>query len=296
MQVVVHGGAGSAPGNPSPRARALEASAVLGSRQPSPVDAVLEAIRSMEVDPQFNAGIGSAVQSDGEIRTDAGIMTSDESVGAACAMPGVLHAISVAEHVRRDTPHVLMAGERAVEFASTCDVAIGVELWSEASRERWEEAEINGLSLAEQRREVRDRFGAGHDTVGAVATDGELVVAGTSTGGRWFALAGRVGDVPQVGCGYIASPAGGVSTTGAGEEIARTMLARRTLDLVEEGYDPDAAATMAIEGFHAETDAAAGIIVQTPEGSVGTAYSSDAMQTCVAEDGTIHRPAQSQYL
>ena len=75
MQVVVHGGAGSAPGNPSPRARALEASAVLGSRQPSPVDAVLEAIRSMEVDPQFNAGIGSAVQSDGEIRTDAGIMT-----------------------------------------------------------------------------------------------------------------------------------------------------------------------------------------------------------------------------
>ena len=295
MQVVVHGGAGSVPEDPPRRARALEAAAIHGSRLSTPVDAVVEAVRSMERDPQFNAGIGSAVQSDGTIRTDAGIMTSAGSVGAVCAMPRVAHAISVAEHVRTDTPHVLLAGERAVDFARDRGVQTDVNLWSERSRERWDHVGVGGLSLPEQISEVRDRFGADHDTVGAVATDGDAVVAGTSTGGRWLALAGRVGDVPQIGSGFLASPAGGVSTTGAGEEIARTMLARRTLDLVESGHPPDEAAEMAIETFHAETAASAGVIVLTPVGGIGTAFSSEAMQTGVAEDGDLVRASQSQY-
>jgi len=69
-----------------------------------------------------------------------------------------------------------------------------------------------------KRRGRRGRLGApDHDTVGAVATDGETFAAATSTGGRSFALAGRVGDVPQVGSGFFCTEAGGASATGAGE-------------------------------------------------------------------------------
>src|SRR6056297_1045334 len=97
-----------------------------------------------------------------------------------------------------------------------------------------------------------DRDPTDHDTVGAVATDGERIAAATSTGGRWYALAGRVGDVPQVGSGFFATPSGGASATGAGEAIATNGLARRAVGLLDDGVDAAGAADRAIDAFDAE--------------------------------------------
>lgn len=296
MDVVVHGGAGRIPDDPDQRAKTVEAAAKRGTSTESPVVAVREAISHLERDPRFNAGIGSAVQSDGRIRTDAGIMTDTGDIGAACAMEGVRDAIAVADAVRTETPHVLLAGEHAVDFADAMGIETDVELSTRRTRERWADADLGGRSVMEQCEAVRARFGAGHDTVGAVATDGTRIVAGTSTGGRWYALAGRVGDVPQVGCGYFASPSGGVSTTGAGEDIARVMLAREAAERLARGEPPEAAATGAIEDFERASDRNAGLIVLSPSGDVGSAYTSEAMQWSHAKDGEILRPAQSQYL
>jgi isoaspartyl peptidase/L-asparaginase-like protein (Ntn-hydrolase superfamily) len=121
-----------------------------------------------------------------------------------------------------------------------------------------------------------------HDTVGAVAGDGERFAAATSTGGRWFAISGRVGDVPQTGSGFFCSPAGGASATGAGEDIARTTLARRAVDRLETGDDAQTAAERALDRFEAETGSTAGLIVLSGEG-VGSAFNSEAMQTAVVE-------------
>jgi isoaspartyl peptidase/L-asparaginase-like protein (Ntn-hydrolase superfamily) len=135
---------------------------------------------------------------------------------------------------------------------------------------------------------VHDRFGGAeddptdHDTVGAVARDGDRFAAATSTAGRWFALAGRVGDVPQVGSGFYCTPAGGASATGAGEDIARVTLARRAVDRLDDGATPQDAAEGAIREFAAETGSRAGLIV-LDDADVGSAYNSDAMQTAVAE-------------
>ena len=123
-----------------------------------------------------------------------------------------------------------------------------------------------------------------HDTVGAVATDGDRVAAATSTGGRWLALAGRVGDVPQVGSGFYCAPAGGASATGAGEDIARTTLSRQAVGHLEDGMGAQAAADAAIEAFGDLVEGSAGVILLTPDGDAGWAYSSDAMQTAVAGD------------
>ncbi|POG55969.1 isoaspartyl peptidase/L-asparaginase [Haloferax marisrubri] len=318
MRIILHGGAGGIPGEPEPRQAVLDDAADAGASESDPLSAVETAVRVLESDHRFNAGVGGAVQSDGVVRTDAGVMLSDRRAGAASGMEGVEHAVSVARAVLEDTPHVLLTGEPAVEFAADAGVETGVDLFTDETRERWENADAPDGSPSEHLAWLADRFGGstsdptaeagdgylpahdssdetsassdrsardarlpGHDTVGAVATDGETFASATSTGGRWFALAGRVGDVPQIGSGFYASPAGGASTTGAGEDIARVTLARRAVGHLERGCDAQTAADLAIEEFGELTGSSAGIILLDDEG-FGSAYNSDGMQTSTA--------------
>ncbi len=297
MQVIVHGGAGGKPDEPEPRQAVLDEAAAAGTATDHVVDAVEAAVHVLESSPRFNAGVGSAVQSDGRIRTDAGIMTDDRAVGAACSMPDVEHVVSVARLVMEETPHGFISGEHAVSLAAASGIETGVDLWSERTREKWDalEAPTDGpLAQLEWIRgqygrtdpDGRDEDGVGdehdHDTVGAVAFDGEHLAAATSTGGRWLALAGRVGDVPQVGSGFYCCPAAGVSATGAGEDIARVTLSRRVARHVERGLDAQAATDLAIEEFGELTGSSAGVIAIDSQGRIGSAYNSDGMQTARA--------------
>jgi isoaspartyl peptidase/L-asparaginase-like protein (Ntn-hydrolase superfamily) len=282
MQVIAHGGAGSNPDEPAPRQAVLDEAVAAGGDADEPLDAVETAVRVLESDPRFNAGVGGAVQSDGTVRTDAGVMTSDRDAGAVCSMPGVEHAVSAARVVAEETPHVLVSGDRAVDLAADFGVETGVDLWSEDSREKWADHDAPEGSPREHLDWLEERFG-GYDTVGAVATDGQEVAAATSTGGRWFALAGRVGDVPQIGSGFYASPAGGASATGAGEDIAKATLSRRAVRHLEDGYDAQAAADRAIDEFGELTGSSAGVIVLDADGDPGSAFCSDAMQTAVSD-------------
>ena len=296
MRVVVHGGAGGAPDEPAPRQAVLDEAAERGADTASTLDAVESAVGVLESDPRFNAGVGGAVQSDGVVRTDAGVMTSDREVGAACSMPGVEHAASVARAVHSETPHVFVSGEHAVDLAADFGVETGVDLLTDEKRDRYEAEDPPRGSPREHLDWLESRFGSGddqagersesdapdHDTVGAVATDGESFAAVTSTGGRSFALAGRVGDVPQVGSGFFCTEAGGASATGAGEDIARVTLSRRAVDFLDDGLDAQAAADRAIEEFEAITGSGAGVIVLGDEGA-GSAFNTEGMQTSVAE-------------
>ncbi|GAA0645627.1 isoaspartyl peptidase/L-asparaginase [Salarchaeum japonicum] len=327
MKVIVHGGAGGAPDEPEPRQAVLDDAAATGADEDDPVDAVEAAVRVLESDERFNAGVGGAVQSDGIIRTDAGVMDSGRGdspaerangepvsrrdAGAAAGMPGVEHAVSVARGVMEETPHVFLNGVHAVDFAE--DIGIGTEqdLWTERSREQWNDLDSHPEgSPLEHVAWLDDRFGGSpdeagereqgggspneragnavtreavdehdHDTVGAVAFDGDGFATATSTGGRWLALAGRVGDVPQIGSGFYAAPAGAASATGAGEDIAKTTLTRRAVRHLESGLGAQAAADRAIDEFAELTGSSAGVIVLDTDGNAGRAYNSEAMQT-----------------
>jgi isoaspartyl peptidase/L-asparaginase-like protein (Ntn-hydrolase superfamily) len=282
MRILVHGGAGGAPEDPGERQAALDDAAAAGAAAETPLDAVEAAVRDLESDPRFNAGYGGARQSDGRVRTDAGVMTGERRIGAACAMPGVEHAVSVARLVLAETPHVLLAGERAVAFAADFGVETGADLTTAATRERFTDADPPEGGPRAQRDWIRSRFG-GADTVGAVARAGDALAAATSTGGRWFALAGRVGDVPQAGSGFYASPAGAASATGAGEDIARVTLARRAVALLEDGVGAGTAAERALAEFADLTDSTAGLIVLGADGAAGEAFNSETMQTARSE-------------
>lgn len=346
MQLIVHGGAGSAPDDPEPRQAVLDDAAAAGASEEDVVDAVEAAVRVLERNPRFNAGTGGAVQSDGVIRTDAGVMTSRRNgssaerasgeaasaraagddrgespddragrgansapgqssgaaartatreAGAAASMPGVEAAVSVARAVMEETPHVLLNGVHAVDFAADVGLDAEVDLWSEDTRERWDELEDHPEGGPLDHLEwIRDKFGEtdpggrdseregdgkDHDTVGAVAFDGEALAAATSTGGRWLALAGRVGDVPQIGSGFYAAPAGAASATGAGEDIAKATLTRRAVRHLEAGRDAQAAADRAIEEFDELTGSSAGVIVLDADGTAGEAFNAEQMQT-----------------
>ena len=289
MQVIVHGGAGTTVEEPVPRHATLDEAADAGASADDPVDAVEAAIRVLEADTRFNAGTGGAVQSDGVIRTDAGVMTGDREAGAAASMPGVEAAISVARAVMEETPHVLLNGVHAVDFADDVGVDVECDLWSEDTSERWDDLDDHPEGGPLDHLEwIQDKFGQtdpegrdqkDHDTVGAVAFDGDDLAAATSTGGRWLALAGRVGDVPQIGSGFYAAPAGAASATGAGEDIAKATLTRRAVRHLESGLDAQAAADRAIEEFGELTGSSAGVIVVGSDGTVGEAFNSEQMQT-----------------
>ncbi|WP_416840843.1 isoaspartyl peptidase/L-asparaginase [Haloferax sp. DFSO52] len=303
MRIIVHGGAGGVPDEPEPRQAVLDEAAAAGVTASDPLSAVETSVRVLESDHRFNAGVGGAVQSDGVVRTDAGVMTSDRRAGAAAGMDGVEHAVSVARAVLEETPHVLLVGDPAVDFAADIGVETAVDLFTDETRERWEAADAPDGSAQTHLDWLADRFGGstsdptaeesdghvraddarlpGHDTVGAVATDGETFATATSTGGRWFALAGRVGDVPQIGSGFYAAPAGAASTTGAGEDIARVTLARRAVRHVERGCDAQTAADLAIEAFGELTGSSAGVILLDDHG-FGSAFNSEGMQTSTA--------------
>ena len=287
MEIIVHGGAGKQPAEPEQREAVLEIAAQTASNTATPDEAVVTAIAHLEASPRFNAGVGSARQSDGLVRTDAGIMTDRHDVGAACSLRGVKHAIRIADAVRTGTPHILLAGESAMDFAESIGVETDCDLTTPQTTEQWAKSDFDASSYDAQIASVTEHFGGGSDTVGAVATDGDMLVAGTSTGGRWFALAGRVGDVPQVGCGFYASAAGAASTTGAGEDIARHTLAREAVRELEMGATPTAAAQTVIDEFADRTGSRAGIIIADMKGNFGEAFCSEAMQTAIAIDGSV---------
>lgn len=290
MQILVHGGAGGVPDEPEPRQAVLEDAVETGAAAEDPLSAVEDAVRVLESSPRFNAGIGGSVQSDGVIRTDAGLMTSERMAGAVCSTVGLEHAISAARVVAEETPHILVSGEHATTLAAEYGVETGVDLWTERTRERWADIDPPDGTLREHITWLTDHFGGGdgttlnesdrldHDTVGAVARRGDSFAAATSTGGRWLALRGRVGDVPQIGSGFYASAAGSASATGAGEDIAKTTLSRRAVGHLEDGLDAEEAARLAIKEFGELTGSSAGVIVVGHE-DVGSAFNSAGMQT-----------------
>ncbi|PSQ58224.1 asparaginase [Halobacteriales archaeon SW_7_71_33] len=257
MDVLVHGGAGGSPDDPERRQSVLDDAAERGAAETDPLSAVESAVRVLEADPKFNAGVGSVVQSDGRIRTDAGLMTSDRAAGCACSMAGVEHAVSAARTVLEETPHVLVSGRRATALAEDYGVETDRDLWTEHTRERWAAADVPDGSAREQAEWVRERFGSA-DAAGADPSR----------------------DHDTVGAGVYADAAGAASATGAGEAIARVGVARLAVDLLADDHDAPVAARLAVDEFEDHSDGNVGVILVGDE-EVGSATNA-AMQTAVA--------------
>ncbi|MBD2732179.1 isoaspartyl peptidase/L-asparaginase [Nostoc sp. FACHB-892] len=276
--IIVHGGAKTitddkvAANNAGCTAAAEAGWAVLISGG-SAAEAVEAAIRVLETDQTFNAGLGATLNSDGEVELDAAIMEGSLSWGAVAAAQGIRHPISVARKVMDDKPRLLVA-RGAERFAVDC----GAEMCKKddlITDEQWQEWKED--------QKVIDR----PNTVGCVALDASgILAAGTSTGGTTKQQQGRVGDTALVGCGlYADNKIGGCSTTGDGESIIPVVLAKTAIDFLTGDRHPDEAAQMAIDTLVSKVKGEAGCILIDRQGRVGWAYNSSHMACAYMTQG-----------
>jgi len=245
------------------------------------LDAVEAAVRALEGFGIFGAGSGSALNEDGVIEMDAGMMDGATlDVGSVAAVQGVRHAITLARRVL-ESPLAVIVGDGAHRFAERAGVETCApgDLVSDRERAIWEARRLDPDD---------DWVGTmfGHDTVGAIALDraGHLA-AGTSTGGMPFKPSGRVGDSPFIGAGlYADDGTGAVSTTGHGEKIIPVLMAKTAADLMGSGLDPQVAAERALATL-GRLDGRGGLITLDRQGRVGVTWNTPAMAFAVRAAG-----------
>ena len=245
--LAVHGGAGVLSrempgsagncGNEDECRAALDAALQAGYRvllksSGTALDAVLAAVCSLENSPCFNAGKGAAFTRDGRHELDAAVMDgASRKAGAVAGLTLVRNPIVAARLVMDRSPHVLLAGRAADDFARMHGAEmVDPAYFSTELRWRWLQEELVRQSAGPDAH-AESRFG----TVGCVALDnaGNLA-AGTSTGGMTGKMPGRVGDTPIIGSGTLADNAScAVSATGDGEYFIRAVAAHDIAALVE---------------------------------------------------------------
>jgi len=215
------------------------------------LDAVEAGCRAVETDPDVTSvGYGGMPDAAGDVTLDAVIMESPARCGGVACLRGFPHPISVARRVMEKTPHVLLVGPGAEDFARREGFA-PQDLLTPAARKRWEEYRPDHQRgrPAEHRTSGRDPTTAGHDTVGVLvrSADGRLA-GGCSTSGLAFKLPGRVGDSPIVGHGlYVDPDVGAAVGTGYGELISRVCGTFLIVEEMRRGTAPLEAIEKALE-------------------------------------------------
>lgn len=200
------------------------------------LDAAEAGVMVEEADPgNQTVGYGGRPDRDGHVSLDACIMDWQGNCGAVMGLEGYVHAISVARKVMEETPHVILVGEGAAQFAA----GLGFprrDLLTEASRREW-------LEWKETSRYQPVINIENHDTIGMLVLDGGGRLAGAcTTSGMAFKMRGRVGDSPVIGAGLYVDPEIGAATaTGLGEEVVRTVGSFLIVELMRQGMSPQQA-------------------------------------------------------
>lgn len=302
IAIIVHGGAGKVtPERAESVQEGCKEATLVGwsilQAGGSALDAVEAAVRALEDNPQYNAGTGACLTSDGNIELDAGIMEGHTlQVGAVACIELIKNPISLARKVL-DSPHVFLVGQGAQQFAlengiPMCELS---DLVTERQYHIWLESKAQTSSDADveeepryYRREVASKAAREekHGTVGAVAIDssGKLAAA-TSTGGISNQYPGRVGDSPLVGCGFYADDTAAVSCTGDGEDFTRLLIAKHTADFVARGETARDAANSAIALLGTKARGTGGLIVVDRKGNIGFAWNSLNMKHAYLAEG-----------
>ena len=264
----------------------------------SSLDAVVAAINILEDSPLFNSGKGAVFTAEGTNSLDASIM--DGATLRAGAVAGVTHVrnpISLARLVMERSPHVLLSGDKAEEFAQLHDVEM-VEPSYFYTERRWQQLE---QAREEERREGGAEGGASaapspgnaskFGTVGVVALDRQgNIAAGTSTGGMTNKKWGRIGDSPIIGAGTYAGENCGISATGWGEYFIRNVVAYDICARMKyKGISMERAAhEMIMEQLEAQEPETGGIVGLDGEGHIVMTFNSQGMyRGYIDENGDV---------
>lgn len=220
------------------------------------IDAVEQGVRVPEADlKNMTVGKGGYPDRDGIVTLDACIMDSEGNCGSVAALEHIAHPISVARLVMDKTPHVMLAGDGALQFAlengfekEDLLTPEGEKAWKEWLKEKKYKPVMNieNKSFAVERLPGNQY---NHDTIGMLALDAQGNLSGAcTTSGMAFKMHGRVGDSPIIGAGlYVDNEVGGATSTGVGEEVIRTVGSFLVVELMRQGYSPEDACKEAVK-------------------------------------------------
>ncbi len=230
------------------------------SKKGKSIDAVEAGALYIENSLNCCVGLGGYPDRDGIVTLDACIMDEKANCGAVGGLEQIKHPISVARKIMETTPHVMLVGQGAQQFALqngfqleskelSEDAAKNYKLWLEKSQYH---PEINVENKKQNGPAAPPFFEDGspnHDTMGLVAMDinGDLSGAVT-TSGMAYKIHGRVGDSPIIGAGlFVDNEIGAATSSGVGEEVIRICGTHLVVEYMRQGYSPENACKKAVE-------------------------------------------------
>jgi N4-(beta-N-acetylglucosaminyl)-L-asparaginase len=205
-------------------------------------------------------GLGANPDRDGFVTLDSCIMDEHANCGSVAFLERIKHPVSVARRVMEKTPHVMLVGSGAQQFA----VAEGFPLEPQVLSPEADKAYKNWLLKSEYKPVINiensknqtayapTRFENGewnHDTIGMVAMDAQGNLSGScTTSGMGFKMRGRLGDSPIIGAGlFVDNEVGAATATGQGEDVIRICGSHLVVELMRQGHSPENACKKAVE-------------------------------------------------
>ena len=205
------------------------------------LDAVEAGVKIPEGDPnERSVGYGGRPDRDGKVTLDACIMDEFSNIGSVACLEHIKHPISVARAVMEKTPHVMLVGKGALQFALSQGFK-KENLLVEDSEKEWKDwlktSQYKPIANIEN-----------HDTIGMIALDAQGNLSGAcTTSGMAFKMHGRVGDSPIIGAGlYVDNEIGAATATGHGEEVIRITGCHLVVELMRQGLSPQKACEEAV--------------------------------------------------
>jgi len=224
------------------------------------LDAVEQGVMVTEASQNCCVGLGANPDRDGFVTLDACIMDENANIGSVAFLERIKHPISVARRVMEKTPHVMLVGIGAQQFA----VAQGFPLEPQKLSVEAQKSYDNWLIKSEYKPVINiensknqtafapkklENGNWNHDTIGMVAMDANGNLSGScTTSGMGFKMRGRLGDSPIIGAGlYVDNEIGAATATGQGEDVIRICGAHLVVELMRQGLSPENACKKAVE-------------------------------------------------
>ncbi|MXV51599.1 glycosylasparaginase [Pedobacter sp. HMF7647] len=219
------------------------------------LDAVEAGVMVTENSQNCCVGLGANPDRDGFVTLDASIMDENFNCGSVAAIERIKHPISVARKVMEKTPHVMLVGQGAQQFA----VSQGFKLEplklsddAEKTYKNWlKTSEYKPIVNIENQKAAPAKLGDkyNHDTIGMVALDANGNLSGScTTSGMAFKMRGRLGDSPIIGAGlYVDNEVGAVTATGQGEDVIRVAGSHSVVEFMRQGLSPREACKKVVE-------------------------------------------------
>jgi len=224
------------------------------------LDAVEQGVMVTESAQSCCVGLGANPDRDGYVTLDASIMDEHANCGSVAFLERIKHPIQVARKVMENTPHVMLVGEGAQQFALSQGFVLekeGLSKDAEAEYKKWlEKSEYKPVINIENRKQqsafAPARLSDGswnHDTIGMVALDAAGNLSGScTTSGQGFKMRGRVGDSPIIGAGlFVDNEVGAAVATGQGEDVIRIGGTHAVIEMMRQGYSPEQACKKIME-------------------------------------------------